>query len=194
MISSKPLHQDALATSKDSAAYDLHEPSPSLPTISEMDRAIAVIFRGLVREETELLVSLGRSVTCRAGQTVVRVGERGGEMFVVLEGSLMEMARQNRRESDPRAVYLRGDILGEAPFAVAGVRPKSIMAMEDSRLLALSIECLDDLVVTMPRLAAKIFRNIAGIVAIRFHHEIGCSGIGLLPEYIPWLDAIGPKP
>jgi len=159
-----------------------------------MDRAIADIFRGLVKEETELLVSLGRSVTCRAGQIVVRVGERGGEMFVVLEGSLMEMARQNRRESDPPAVYLRGDILGEAPFIVAGVRQKSVMAIEDSSLLGLSVECLDDLVLTMSPLAAKIFRNIAGIVATRFQHEIGFSGTSLLPEYIPLFDAICLEP
>jgi CRP-like cAMP-binding protein len=110
-------------------------------------------------------------------------------MFVVLEGSLMEMARQNRRESDPPAVYLRGDILGEAPFVVAGDRKQSVIAMEDSRLLGLSVECLDDLVLTMPRLAAKIFRNLAGIVAARFQHEIGCSGTSLLPEYTPLLDA-----
>jgi len=191
---SKPLHQEVLAPCRDSTAYDLHEPVPSLPTISEMDRAIADIFRGLVKEETELLVSLGRSVTCRAGQIVVRVGERGGEMFVVLEGSLMEMARQNRRESDPPAVYLRGDILGEAPFIVAGVRQKSVMAIEDSSLLGLSVECLDDLVLTMSPLAAKIFRNIAGIVATRFQHEIGFSGTSLLPEYIPLFDAICLEP
>jgi hypothetical protein len=189
-LSSKSIQQEILAPRRDSTAYEFHEPAPSLPTISEMDRAIADIFRGLAKEETELLVSLGRSVTCPAGQIVVRVGEPGGEMFVVLEGSLMDMARQNRTESDAPAVYLRGDILGEAPFVVAGARKKSVMAMEDSRLLGLSVECLDDLVLTMPRLAAKIFRNVAGIVAARFQREIGCSGISRLPEYVPLLDAI----
>lgn len=190
--SSNPLHQEVLAPSRDATASD-HEPISSLSTISEIDRAIADIFRGLAKEETELLVSLGRSVTCRAGQSVIRAGERAGEMFVVLRGSLMEMARQSRTESQAPAVYLRGDILGEAPFVVAGVRKTSVMAMEDSRLLGLSVECLDDLVLTMPRLAAKIFRNVAGIVAARFQLELGCSVSRLLPEDISSLEAVCPQ-
>ncbi len=145
-------------------------------TLSELDRAMADIFRGLAKEETELLVARGRPVVCHSGQVAVRAGDRGGEMFVVLEGSLMEVASQKGAESDTLAVYLRGDVMGEVPFAMAGVRKRSVIAMEETRLLGLTIKTLNDLVLTSPRLAAKFFRNLAGIVATRFQHRMEYSG------------------
>ena len=170
-------------------SYDFAQPIQGSLTISALD-AMADIFRGLAKEETELLVSLGRPVKCHPGQIVVQVGDRSGEMFVILEGSLMEVARSNRMEVDAPAVYLRGDIVGETPFVAAGVRKRSMIAMEESRLLGLSVETLNDLVLTMPRLAAKIFRNVAGIVAARFQHEIELSGTALIPASVSLLGAI----
>ena len=108
----------------------------------------------------------------------------------MLEGSLMEMARQNGIESDTQAVYLRGDVIGEVPFAAIGVRKRSVIAIEESRLIGLSVITLDNLVLTMPRLAAKVFRNLAGIIATRFQHEIEFSGKALVPASVPLLRLI----
>jgi hypothetical protein len=171
-------------------SYDFAQPVQGSLTISALDRAMADIFRGLSKEEIELLVSLGRPVKCHPGQIVVQVGDRSGEMFVILEGSLMEVARSNRMEGDAPAVYLRGDIVGETPFVAAGVHKRSMIAMEESRLLGLSVETLNDLVLTMPRLAAKIFRNVAGIVAARFQYQIELSGTALIPASMSLLGAI----
>jgi CRP-like cAMP-binding protein len=163
---------------------------PQHPTLSELDRAMADIFRGFAKEETELLMARGRSVVCHSGQLALRAGDRGGEIFVVLEGSLMEMARQQGTESDTLAVYLRGDVLGEVPFAAAGVRKRSVIAMEETRLLALSVRTLNDLVLTTPRLAAKVFRNLAGIVATRFQHRMEFSADALVSLSVPLLRSI----
>jgi hypothetical protein len=151
---------------------------------------MAEIFRGLLKEETELLVSRGRSITCHSGQLAVRAGDCGGEIFVVLEGSLMEVARQKGTELDALAVYFCGDVIGEVPFATAGVRKRSVIAMEDTRLLGLSFRTLNDLVLTTPRLAAKVFRNLAGIVATRFQHEMEFSGKPLVSAAVPLLRLI----
>ena len=53
--------------------------------------------------------------------------------------------------------------------------------MEESGLLGLSAEALHNLVLTVPRLAAKVFRNLASIVATRFQHQIEFSGPALIP-------------
>ncbi len=161
--------------------YGFAQPVQGSLTISDLDRAKADIFRDLAKEEMQLLVSVGRSVICRRGQIVIREGDCGGELFVILEGSLMEMARSDPRQADVPAVYLRGDIVGETPFVAAGVRKRSVIAMEESGLLGLSAEALHNLALTVPRLAAKVFRNLAGIVATRYQHQIEFSRPALIP-------------
>ncbi len=160
------------------------------PTLSELDRAMADIFRGLAKEETDLLVARGRSVVCHSGQLAVRAGDGGGEIFVVLEGSLMDVAPQKGTELSTLAVYLRGDVIGEVPFAAPGLRKRSVIAMEETRLLGLTVKTLNDLVLTTPRLAAKVFRNLAGIIATRFQHEIEFSGKALVSASVPLLRLI----
>ena len=191
--SPKSAPQGQLTTKRASSAWVLNQPVPMSPTLSDLDRAIADIFRGLEKQETELLVSRGRSVICHSGQLAVRVGDRGGEIFVVLDGSLMDVARQKGSQSDTLAVYLRGDVIGEVPFAAAGVRKRSIIAIEETRLLGLSVKILNDLVLTTPRLAAKVFRNLAGIVATRFQHQLEFSGKALASASVPLLRLIAHK-
>jgi CRP-like cAMP-binding protein len=105
----------------------------------------------------------------------------------------MEMARQEGTESDTLPVYLRGDVIGEVPFAGSGVRKRSIIAMEETRLLGLSVRTLNALVLTTPRLAAKVFRNLAGIVATRFQNEMELSGKTLVSASVPLLRLIAHK-
>ena len=191
-LSSRPTHREVGATRvPPTTRGNVFQPVQAPPTLSDLDRAMADIFRGLVNEETELLISLCRHVSCHPGQIVVQVGDASGEMFVILEGSLREMARPNGTQSEAPAVYLLGDVVGETPFIAAGIHKRSMIAMEESRLLGLSIETLNDLVLRMPRLAAKVFRNVAGIVATRFQHEIEFSGTGLIPPSLRLLGAIG---
>ena len=80
-----------------------------------------------------------------SGQLAVRAGDLGGEIFVVLEGSLMEVARQKGAASDTLAVYFGGDVIGEVPFAATGARKRSVIAMEETRLLGFTVRILDDL-------------------------------------------------
>ena len=190
---SKSFRPGQLTTGQAFTARELNPVVSVSPTLTELDRAMADIFRGLAKEETELLVSRGRSVVCRSGQLAVRAGESGGEIFVVLEGSLMDMAGQKRTASETLAVYLRGDVIGEVPFAAVGVRKRSVIAMEETRLLGLSVRTLDNLVLTTPRLAAKVFRNLAGIVATRFQHETEFSGKALISASVPLLRLIAHK-
>ncbi|MEP6600893.1 MAG: cyclic nucleotide-binding domain-containing protein [Nitrospirota bacterium] len=180
-VSLMPSRREVLTPGILPTSYDFAPPVQRSLNISDLDRVMADIFRGLEKEEMELLVSLGRSVICRPGQIVIREGDRGGELFVILEGSLMEMARSDRMEGDAPAVYLRGDVVGETPFVAAGVRNRSVIAMEESGLLGLSAEALHNLALSVPRLAAKVFRNLAGIVATRFQRQIEFSGTALIP-------------
>jgi len=189
-LSSMLTHREVLLPGILPTPYDFAKPVQGSLTVSDLDRTMADIFRGLAKEETELLFSLGRPVRCHPGQIVFQAGDLSGEMFVILQGSLIELAPSNRMEADVSAVYLCGDVVGETPFVAAGVHKRSVIAMEESGLLGLSTEALHDLALTVPRLAAKVFRNLAGIVATRFQHQIEFSGTALMPASMSLLGAI----
>src|SRR5437773_11448972 len=119
-FNSAPTRREILPPGTLPTPYGFAQPVQGSLTISDLDRTMADIFRGLAKEETELLFSLGRPVRCHPGQIVFQAGDLSGEMFVILQGSLIELAPSNRMEADVSAVYLCGDVVGETPFVAAG--------------------------------------------------------------------------
>ena len=153
-----------------------HSPNRARPLavqLSPMDRALSDILKDLTEEETTLLVLLSRVITCQSGEMVARVGEPGGQLFLVLAGALVEISGQMDKQTQPAAIFLRGDTAADTPFCARGVRKTSIAALEQCQLLAITAKTLDGLIGTQPRMAAKIFRNLAAVAAARFQLEIG---------------------
>jgi len=148
---------------------------PLTVQLSHIDRALSDILKGLTEEETTLLVLLSRVITRHSGEMVARVGEPGGELFLVLAGSLVEISVQVPTQSFPAAIFLRGDICAETPFYTRGLRKTSIVALGQCRLLAITSKTLDGLISTQPRMAAKMFRNLAAVAASRFQVELGLN-------------------
>jgi CRP-like cAMP-binding protein len=156
--------------------------------VSPVDRAISDMLQGLTEDESRHLLSLGRIIECHAGETLIRAGEPGGELFLVLTGTLVQAAESTHELSDAPSLFLRGDVVGEVPFLAVGIRQFSVCALEDSRLLVLSHGVIDELVEGEARLAAKIFRNLARVVAARFLHEIGFTVTKTIPPSMPLVD------
>jgi cyclic nucleotide-binding protein len=166
------------------AAGQEPETSPAIsssPEVSPVDRAISDMLQGLSEEESKHLLSLGRLIECHAGDMLIRAGEPGGELFLVLNGMLMQATESSQKVIEAPSLFMRGDVVGEVPFLAIGIRQFSVCALEDSQLLVLSHSVIDELVEGEPRLAAKIFRNLARVVAARFLHEIGFSVTKTLP-------------
>src|SRR5919201_900986 len=90
--------------------------------VSPVDRAISDMLQGLTEDESRRLVSLGRVFEYQAGQTVIRVGEPGGELFLVLSGTLMQTAESTQEFPEAPSLFLRGDVVGEVPFLAVGIR------------------------------------------------------------------------
>ena len=165
----------AVLTSKQRTAL-AHSPNSARPLavhLSPIDRALSDILKDLTEEETTLLVLLSRVIIYQSGEMVARVGEPGGQLFLVLAGALVEISGQMDKQTQPAAVFLRGDTAADTPFCARGVRKTSIAALEQCQLLAITAKTLDGLIGTQPRMAAKIFRNLAAGAAARFQLEIG---------------------
>ena len=125
---------------------------------------------GLTLDDVKLLASLGHYVSCRTGDGVLQAGDPGREIFLILDGRFHVTGRihhSDQEEVRVSKILSVGDVFGEIRFLTEEIRYASVMAMEDATLLVLNAKAMDRLVITAPKAAAKVFRNIARIVVSR---------------------------
>ncbi|WP_447977152.1 cyclic nucleotide-binding domain-containing protein [Candidatus Nitrospira bockiana] len=145
-------------------------PDALLERLMQGEAAQSEMLSGLTVEDVRLLASLGHYVSCRTGDAVLRAGDPGRELFLILDGrfNVTGQIRHSGSDAIPVSKLLRaGDIFGEIRFLTEEIRYASVVAEEDSTLLVLNAKAMDRLVTTAPKVAAKVFRNIARIVVAR---------------------------
>ena len=120
------------------------------------------LFRNMSLRETKLATLMAYPVDLEAGQVVFEEGEVGNELFVILEGSVevfYDEARHGREQI--LATLTMGASFGEMALFRRSQRTASIRAAEKSRLLALNSDVLGKLQRRYPKIAAKLFLNLA---------------------------------
>jgi type II secretory ATPase GspE/PulE/Tfp pilus assembly ATPase PilB-like protein len=100
-----------------------------------------------------------------ANQIIVRQGDPGEEMFLILEGSCQVFLGEESLgfERELRR-YGPGDYFGEVALVSGGKRTANVRTLADSRLLALHLEHLSDLFRQSGDLALAICRGLASYV------------------------------
>lgn len=96
-------------------------------TVERVARLAAVpLLSGLTRRQLERLAETCRDGTYRAGETIVREGEKGLALFLLLEGSA-----EIRRSGRPVASLGPGQFFGEAALLVEEPRTADVRATTD---------------------------------------------------------------
>ena len=109
------------------------------------------------------------------GQIIIKEGERGSQMFVMLKGRV-EIQRQTRAGDDYTVVKLRAEdnvFFGEMALIDDDTRSATIVATEDSEFLVISKEDFLRLGTVHPQIALPITREIAKILASRLRKTTG---------------------
>jgi predicted GNAT family N-acyltransferase len=135
---------------------------------------------GLTLEDVTMLASLGHYVTCREGDAVLRAGDPGRDIFLIVDGRFQVSGRIRHSPDDEIHVsktLMAGDVFGEIRFLTEEIRYASVVAADHSTLLVLNARALDRLVISAPKVAAKVFRNIARIVVSRL-----CPASTVIPD------------
>ncbi len=127
-------------------------------------RSIA-LFRGLRTARARMVALMGTLVEIPKGRRLFNVGEPGDALYVVLAGELRAIVEHEGGERD-FAIHGRGGVLGEIGL-YHDRRIASVEAVEDSRLLRLTQLSIDQLARSRPYTAAKVFRNLNGLLAQR---------------------------
>jgi hypothetical protein len=150
-----------LATSKIITLWDLvwvrlgKDPTRTIP-----------LFAGLRPSQARIVVLMGNIKHFARDEFVVRQGEQGDEMYVIIRGRTEVFAgigEQRKALMEMR----RGDVFGEMALVRQNVRSADVVAAEPLEVLAVDQHFLRRLQLRYPRIAAKVFLNLTRIVSDR---------------------------
>lgn len=99
---------------------------------------------------------------------VMQEGEIEDYMGFVVEGKLAVKKQTDYwGKQIVIAILDRGSMVGEGAFIDQGPRSNTIVAMENSRLLILTAQKMNDLILNRPMLAIKIMKHMLHIISLR---------------------------
>lgn len=124
------------------------------------------LFRDMTREEIQVVLAAGNLVNCRRGDRIITQGEARQEFYTLLTGraeASLEVDGQRRSLSNLAA----GETFGEMASLTGCARSADVFALEDCELLVHDAARLAALQQRDARLAAKLYLNLARILAFR---------------------------
>lgn len=121
----------------------------------------------LTEEEVRRLAGGAEEVRCRAGEMLMRAGEPGDQVYIVLEGRLEALAPIAEGETRVLTEIGPGGLVGEVELIVGGTRQVDIRAIDDSHLVALSRANFDRLLAESP----KTWRHVSELVLDRVYRS-----------------------
>jgi len=127
------------------------------------------LFKNLKRWQIKKVVLLGKMLYAGRDDALIRQGEPGSSMYLLLEGSVRvevgdqpdDISKQIVSHFDPGAVF------GEIALVDPGPRTADIIAEEDVTYLELDWDGIDRIRRILPPIAAHLYRNLAHILGQR---------------------------
>jgi hypothetical protein len=125
------------------------------------------VFSGLDDRQIESFVRYMEVIHCQQFNHIVRKGEHGDAMYIVLEGELRALAMVDGKESALATIGV-GETFGEISLIDQGPRSSDVVANKDSVLLKISTVAFDQLLREAPALAVPFLlalsRSVVGRV------------------------------
>jgi predicted RND superfamily exporter protein len=123
-------------------------------------------FNGLTSAQARIAALMTSVVSYRAGQHVLREGEVGRDVFVVIEGDLLVSVTGADGRLTELGHMRRGDVIGEVGLFY-GQRTADVTAVSETRLLRLNHDNLERLHNRYPRIGRRLAWNLSAIMAER---------------------------
>jgi CRP-like cAMP-binding protein len=111
--------------------------------------------------EIEAIVAAARLRTFRRGQVVFTTGDPGDSLLVVLSGRVKVVARSVDGDELTLAIVQPGSVFGELSVTDGGPRSADAEALEESRLLVVPREAVQDVCSRVPSVALALANSIA---------------------------------
>ena len=161
LISNLVLLPAVLATTKIITVWDLlavklgRDPARTIP-----------LFAGLRPAQARIVVLMGEVKRFDPGETIIRRGEVGDEMYVIIQGTAQVFAGVGG-ERRLIAQHKRGDVFGEMGLVRRHERSADVVALDPVEALSVDERFLERIQFRYPRIASKVFLNLTRIVSDR---------------------------
>jgi SulP family sulfate permease len=130
----------------------------------------AALFKGLDDTQRALLDAAMVQRRYAAGDTILRAGEPGDEMMLVLHGSASIVVTNAEGRQVRLAGVRRGGTLGEIAFLDRSTRSATVVAEEETLVAVLEHADFDALGARDPRIVQRLLSNLAVNLAARLRH------------------------
>ena len=124
------------------------------------------LFAGLGEEEITRFLKMGTIIACKPGERVIRRGEVGHEMFLILSGAVEVIYRQGYREH-LLCNFDRGQIFGEMAYVSELPRSADVVAVTDVELLIINQRFLEKIAKLSPELSSRVLLNLSVVLCER---------------------------
>lgn len=118
--------------------------------------------------ETTRLLAAARQLGVATGDAILREGERGDDMFLILEGAV-EVSRQLPRGRRVLTTLGAGQIFGEGAFLLGTPRSADVTALGECHLLAVNTTEFEALSTFDAQIAIKLLRNLSRMLCLRLY-------------------------
>jgi hypothetical protein len=125
------------------------------------------LFAGLRPSQARVVTLMGDLKRFKPGEAIVRQGERGDDMYVIING-LADVWIGDGRSRQRVAEMQRGDVFGEMGLVRGGnERSADVVASSDVEALAVDERFLQRIQRRYPRIASKVLLNLSRILSDR---------------------------
>jgi CRP/FNR family cyclic AMP-dependent transcriptional regulator len=114
------------------------------------------LFSALPRKSIRSVVQAAAEADVRAGKVLVREGDHGREMYVVISGTAL-VTQRGRKLSE----LVPGDFFGEMAFLSPAPRSATVTAYSDMRVMVLGPREMDVIVEREPAIARRLLEAMA---------------------------------
>jgi uncharacterized protein len=126
------------------------------------------LFAGLRPSQARVVVLMGKVRRFKPEDKIVRQGDTGNEMFVILDGRTEVWKSDEVGHRRRVAEHKRGDVFGEMALVRHGVRRTAdVVATTDVEVLAVDQRFLQRVQRRYPRIAAQVFLNLTSVLSDR---------------------------
>jgi hydrophobe/amphiphile efflux-3 (HAE3) family protein len=124
------------------------------------------LFKGLRKTQARVAALMANIVEFQSGHQLFSAGDRGDDMYVIIEGQLAPSVVGDDGEPVRFGTLSRGDSVGEVGL-FHGFRTADVVAESDVRLLRFTRASLERIGRRYPRTAARLYSNLSDILADR---------------------------
>lgn len=125
------------------------------------------VFQDLSRREFERVREVLHPRTYSAEETIVRAGDPGVGMFVILSGEVAVLQEEADGAAVEVATFGEGDFFGDQVLLDESPRTASAVARQSTRVVGLYRPELLQLIKSQPRIGVKVVMQLSRMAAVR---------------------------